>query len=438
MACLSVRKVVACLAAASVLFQGVMPNVANAAQATQGLQGGWGVSDRGTLDFPHSLTSQLPMMREAQAGWVRINFRLGACYGDWTTPVPAEAVGARGCDPSVVGRTALQAYDQVVDVARANNLQVLGLLSNEAWHGEQVKWQEDNAETRGGTGDNGYIQSFSYLAAGVLAGYYKGRIAAWEVWNEPNSWEWYDDTGVWGSSFIWPSNFAWLLRHSYKAIKDSNASATVLAGAVLGGDVDGVVLSVVVHGKPRRIAALGTLPVWRRAATSASSPCWDPTRPPSGADFLCDTYRMGTSLAGWNKPYPFDDVAQHFYVNLGATTTPVNVTGLLEDLRKTYVAYEGPSTRKQTQVTEFGWTANPGVNQFSMEAARQAQNLQTAYTILHSTSYVRRAYWAGIQDIPEAGLWFGLLGSDYRAGDQSPVNLGLRKPAFSVYQRYAK
>jgi hypothetical protein len=105
-------------------------------------------------------------------------------------------------------------------------------------------------------------------------------------------------------------------------------------GGVLAGDVEGVVLSTVVYGQPRRIAALGTLPVWRRAASSASSPCWDPARPPSGADFLCDTYRMGTSQASWSKPYPFDDVAQHFYVNLGTTTSPVNVAALLEDVRR--------------------------------------------------------------------------------------------------------
>ena len=106
-----------------------------------------------------------------------------------TSAVTAETVAARGCDPSVVGRIALQAHDQVLAVARANNLQELGLLSNETWHGDQVEWQANNAETRGGNGDNAYIQAFSQNAAGVLPCYYAGRISAWEVWKEPNSWE---------------------------------------------------------------------------------------------------------------------------------------------------------------------------------------------------------------------------------------------------------
>ena len=53
------------------------PGLAAVSSGTQGLQGGWTVGDAGTLSFPHSLSGQLPIMRAAGAGWVRINFRLG-------------------------------------------------------------------------------------------------------------------------------------------------------------------------------------------------------------------------------------------------------------------------------------------------------------------------------------------------------------------------
>ena len=83
-----------------------------------GLQAGWAVDDSGQTEFPYSVRATLPLMREAGAAWVRINLRLGACYQDWTTP---------GCD----GRTALDAYDEVLAEAEAQGLQVLALLSNE-------------------------------------------------------------------------------------------------------------------------------------------------------------------------------------------------------------------------------------------------------------------------------------------------------------------
>src|SRR5690242_15295969 len=87
------------------------------AQGDQGLQGGWAVDDSGNVIFTHSVADELPLMQQAGAGWVRINFRLGGCFDDWTT---------RGCN----GRTALQVYDDVVGRARGQGLQVLGLLSN--------------------------------------------------------------------------------------------------------------------------------------------------------------------------------------------------------------------------------------------------------------------------------------------------------------------
>src|SRR4051794_12668538 len=90
---------------------------ASAAANNQGLNGGWVVGDTGAVSFPHSLPSQMPIMREAGAGWVRMNFRLGNCYRDWTTPIDQAGVNDpnRNCDPLLMGHTALQAYDSAVD-----------------------------------------------------------------------------------------------------------------------------------------------------------------------------------------------------------------------------------------------------------------------------------------------------------------------------------
>src|SRR5215207_6017483 len=73
----------------------------------QGLQAGWAVDDKGNVNFTSSFSLQNRYMHEAEASWIRLNFRLGACFPDWVST---------GCN----GRTALQTYDEVVDVAQAH------------------------------------------------------------------------------------------------------------------------------------------------------------------------------------------------------------------------------------------------------------------------------------------------------------------------------
>src|SRR5215218_2852939 len=51
----------------------------------QGLQGGWAVDDRGNVNFVSSFSLHNAAMHEAEAGWVRLNFRLGGCFRDWTS-----------------------------------------------------------------------------------------------------------------------------------------------------------------------------------------------------------------------------------------------------------------------------------------------------------------------------------------------------------------
>jgi hypothetical protein len=89
-----------------------------------------------------------------------LNFRLGACSSDWISLVCATADQLR---------TALGVYDQVVDVAQQHGLKIIGLISNEAWHGSQAQWTVNNAESAGGSGDNAYVRAFATNAAGVLA-----------------------------------------------------------------------------------------------------------------------------------------------------------------------------------------------------------------------------------------------------------------------------
>jgi Glycosyl hydrolase catalytic core len=149
---------------------------------------------------------------------------------------------------------------------------------------------------------------------------------------------------------------------------------------------------------------------------------------PSGADYLCNTYRMGQSKAGWRAgAYPLDRIGQHLYIDQGGLTSSTKLASYLQDVRTAYVAFEGTKTTKNTEVTEFGWVANPSSSTYSTDAANQAQNVRTAYTTFRSTSYVGRADYFAAQDVPEGNVFYGLVQGD-----------GVTfKPAFTSYQQTA-
>jgi hypothetical protein len=350
----------------------------------QGLQGGWVINDGGGVNFPHALQNQLALMQEAAAGWVRMGFRLGSCYSDWTS---------NGCN----GVTALQQYDQVVSTAQSLGLKIIGLINNESWTGNQAAWTANNAEHSGGNGDNAYLQALSLHVAVVLATHYAGTITAWEVWNEPNAWTSSPSPGVYtGGSYLYPSNFAWLLRHFYEDTRNAGVTGlTFVSGGMLGHDIGG----------------------------SFSS----------GSDYITAMYNQGLAKAGWSSvkqtlgSYPLDAIGQHLYIDQGRTTSTSKITNYLNAIRQAYVAFEGSATPKNTVVTEFGWTTA------AVSQSVQANNLQLAYTAFKEATYVKNAYWFNIQDVPEANQSFGLQ----TGGTASDQYQGEHKPSFASYQQYA-
>jgi hypothetical protein len=373
------------------------------------------------VNFLHSVLSELPYMQQAGAGVVRINFRLGACFTSWT------AAGCRTADAP----TALAVYDTVVNTAiNTYHMQVVGLLSAESWTDpNQSDWTAHNAEVSGGTGDNKYVQTFASSVAGALAQHFAGRITTWEVWNEPNAWTSNPSPGVYiGGTYLYPSNFAWLLKRAYAAIKtyEAGSSSTVLSGGLFGHDPAGAsMLETEPNGTVRSVVKHGTSV--QNAGGAAAQPTCTSTQS-SGADYLCNTYRMGQSKAGWRAgAYPLDGVGQHLYIDQGTVTSSAKLSAYLQDVRTAYINFEGTKTGKKTEITEFGWVANPGSSTFQTDAANQAQNVQTAYSTFRTTGYVSRADYFTAQDVPEGSIFYGLV-----EGDGTTY-----KPAFSAYQAAA-
>jgi hypothetical protein len=109
--------------------------------------------------------------------------------------------------------------DRIVDAARARGLNVIGILDYTPAWARPSGTTQFNPPT-----DPAAFARFSAAAAGR----YRGRVATYEVWNEPNQ------------SYFWrpePNAAAYtaLLRAAYPAIKAADSGAFVLGGATTGG-----------------------------------------------------------------------------------------------------------------------------------------------------------------------------------------------------------
>jgi hypothetical protein len=101
--------------------------------------------------------------------------------------------------------------DKQVEAAAARNMGVLGVLNQTPrWIADDLAGHPDPTE-------------FAQFAADVAARY-KGRVSAYEIWNEPNSIQFFDP--------IDPAAYAELLKSAYQGIKAVDGSIIVVGGVV--------------------------------------------------------------------------------------------------------------------------------------------------------------------------------------------------------------
>jgi len=297
-------------------------------------------------------------VRELDARWVRLSVQ-------WAYVEPF---------PSLYDPWQLAETDRAVDLARASGANVLLMIYN------APSWAS------GSTASNVPRDPADFARfAGSLAARYRGRVAAYEIWNEEN----YARFWSTGPS---PAAYAELLRAAYPAVKEADPAAKVVFGGLSTGDYRFV-----------------------EAAYAAGA--------------------VGT----------FDVMAIHPYTYCG-TTGPGEIRrgddGRMT--RDSFLAYRevratmlARGDDKPIWLTEFGWNTssercNPaaGIWQGGVSEEQQADFTSKAFALVQQDRYVRVAIvysvrnGAGDANTPEAQ--YGLLRRDYSA-----------KPAYDAFRRYA-
>ena len=345
-----------------------------------GVDVGWTVDHTsGAIDFTAAVASQLSL---GEVGWVRVEAALVKGHTNWDA-------------------TMLNYYDTVVQNAQGAGLQVLMLIDNTSWPGNQAAWCTNNSENNAGAnGDNLYVENYATNAVVPLVQHFHDRVKVYELWNEPNCWTANPSNGVYtGATYVYPSNFGWLLTRSWEAIHGTNQfnDVTLFSGGLFGLNSYG-------------------------ASYSAA-----------GAQYLDDTYNTGTNLtkggafahtkAVYNA-YPLDGIGQHFYLNVGGVVSSNTVRQYEDWVHQALTKYEGTNCLKKTFITEFGWQTTNSGNANGVSAAVQDTNLATAFSAIHATPYVQMAIWFDWKDNPAGAMWYGVLYSS-----------GTAKPSYVDFQR---
>jgi polysaccharide biosynthesis protein PslG len=296
-------------------------------------------------------------VEELGAKWVRLSVQ-------WAYVEPFPGI----YDPWQLAET-----DRAVDIARASGAQVLLMIYN------APSWAS------GSTGSNVPRDPADFARfAGSLAGRYRGKVSAYEIWNEENY------VRFWSTG---PNAAAYtqLLRAAYPAVKQADPAAEVVFGGLSTGDYR----------------------------------------------FVEAAYAAGARGA-------FDAMAVHPYTYCG-TAGPTEIRRERDGrmTRDSFLAYRevrasmlARGDDKPIWLTEFGWNTSSercdpaaGIWQGGVSEETQANYTSKAFALIQKDRYVQIAIVysvrnGGVANTPEAQ--YGLLHRDY-----SP------KPAYDAFKRFA-
>lgn len=161
---------------------------------------------------PVKRVRSLELIREAGFRFIRQEFT----WEDIEIHGKGDFIDRRN-DPN--GVDAWAKYDQIVEAAEVNEIEIIARLSN------PPSWTRALTDTIGFLAPPDNFNDFGDFAA-TVAERYRGRIHYYQLWNEPNGNE------EWGLQDVNPEAYTELLCIGYRRIKEVNPEAVVLAGAL--------------------------------------------------------------------------------------------------------------------------------------------------------------------------------------------------------------
>lgn len=119
-------------------------------------------------------------------------------------------------------RSAWEKYDQIVELAEQNGMQVIARLSNPPGWTRAGGEGPNNADTFAPP-DN--VQDYADFVSAVV-NRYQGRIHYYQLWNEPNIYP------EWGTRPISPEDYVQLLKAGAEAVRAADPDARIIMGAL--------------------------------------------------------------------------------------------------------------------------------------------------------------------------------------------------------------
>jgi polysaccharide biosynthesis protein PslG len=275
--------------------------------------------------------------------------------------------------PGAYDADSLAMTDHALELVEGTGAKVIMAVS------ETPRWASGSSNPNTPPHDSGEYASFIQ----DMAARYAGRVAGWEVWNEPNHPRFWNPTPD-------PAGYARLLKAAYPAVKAGDPGATVVFGGIAHNDYE----------------------------------------------YLEDVYAADPDIGD-----SFDVMATHPYTAGGQSPAVVDRTETGRMTSTSFLAFEevhdvmlAHGDDRPIWLTEFGWSTNSDVSHplGGVTEDVQASHLGLAFELLEESAYVevavvynfRNNFWAGDADNWEDQL--GLLRTDF-----SP------KPAYNVFKQYS-
>ena len=274
-----------------------------------------------------------------------------------------ESAGPGRWDAAQIG-----ALDELTDSARARNIKVLVVVLG------APSWANGSTDALVPPRDPADYARF----VGTMSARYKGRIAAWEIWNEP------DDAQFW-HGHVSPAAYAPLLRGAYRAIKDADPAALVLAGASTGNDYPFL----------EGLYAAGAGDAFDGVASHTDTAC----ALASPDQYYREKGRVGRfSFLGFRETHAVLEANGH-------GDKPIFLSEIGWSATRTQCARGASSGQKAGGVTE----------------AQQAAYLKLAYRCLSFHPYVRAALWFSARDVTQDDTELGRYGLLRWDGSRRPA-----------------